>query len=302
MSPAGIAPASFAVEFRLDGRDSDMTDIATGQAPAKRVVFRHTVIVRITHWINAVCVLFLLMSGLQIFNAHPHLYWGEVSTFDVQNRPVDTFLSIGTFNNGTEGFVQIMGGTPFNTTGFLGLSRYQGELEARAFPAWMTLPSARDLATGRLWHFFFAWIFVINLLVYVVYGLAGRHFWRDLLPSRDQWRQFGRTVWDHMRLRFHHGDARYNILQKLTYIVAILALIVMIVSGLAMSPGMDAKFHWLPDLFGGRQSARTFHFLSATIVVLFAVVHIILVLISGVFNNLRSMITGRYVVKGEKRE
>jgi thiosulfate reductase cytochrome b subunit len=278
-----------------------MSDVATTPSATRTVVYRHAVIVRITHWINAVCVLFLLMSGLQIFNAHPNLYWGEVSTFDAQNQPINTFLSIGTLNGGTEGFVRINGGSFINTTGFLGLSRYQGEMESRAFPAWMTLPSWRDLATGRLWHFFFAWIFVINLLVYVFYGLAGRHFWRDLLPSGDQWRSFGRTVWDHIRLRFHHGDNRYNILQKLTYIIAIIALVVMVVTGLAMSPGMDAKFHWLPEVFGGRQSARTFHFISATIVTLFALVHIILVLISGVWNNIRSMITGRYVVKGERR-
>ena len=98
------------------------------------------------------------------------------------------------------------------------------------------------------------------------------------------------------------GSRRYNILQKLTYIVAILALIIMVVTGLSMSPGVDSAFHWLPDIFGGRQSARTFHFISATIVVLFVIVHILLVLISGVWNNIRSMITGRYVIKEEKRE
>jgi thiosulfate reductase cytochrome b subunit len=281
-----------------------VADIATS-SPAKRVVFRHSAIVRVTHWVNVVCVLFLLMSGLQIFNAHPHLYWGEVSTFDAQNRPINTLLSIGsrTHPDGSrEGFVSLFGGDPIETTGFLGLSRYQGELVARGFPAWMTLPTGRDLATGRLWHFFFAWVFVINGLVYVVYGLAGRHFWRDFVPSRDQWRSFGRTVLDHLRLRFHHGDARYNILQKLAYIVAVLALIVMVLTGLSMSPGLDATFPWLPEMFGGRQSARTFHFISAAIVVLFVVVHVVLVLISGVWNNIRSMITGRYMVKGGRRE
>lgn len=262
-------------------------------------------IVRVTHWVNVVCVLFLLLSGLQIFMAHPSLYWGEVSTFDAQNRPTDTFLNIGTIRNpdGTiEGVVQIMGGPLIQTTGFLGASNYNGELVARAFPSWLTLPSWRDLAAGRLWHFLFAWIFVINGAVYVIYGLAGRHFWRDLVPSRDQWRSFGRTVWDHIRLRFPHGEeaVRYNILQKLAYIVAILALIVMVLTGLSMSPGVSAAFHWLPDMFGGRQSARTFHFISASIIVLFVIVHIILVLISGVWNNLRSMITGRYVIKEEK--
>lgn len=288
-----------------------MTDIATTPPEAstpreRRTIYRHRLVVRITHWVNAVCILFLLLSGLQIFNAHPHLYWGEASTFDAQNRPINTFLSIGTIRNADgemEGVVQIMGGPLITTTGFLGASQYGGELVARAFPSWLTLPSWRDLAAGRLWHFLFAWIFVINLAVYVLYGLAGRHFWRDLLPTRDQWKSFGRTLWDHIRFRFPHGEeaARYNILQKLAYIVAILALIVMVMTGLSMSPGINAGAPWLADIFGGRQSARTFHFISATIIVLFAIVHILMVLVSGVWNNIRSMITGRYVIKGEER-
>lgn len=286
-----------------------MTDIvATEPAGAgKEVIYRHRLVVRITHWINAICVLFLLMSGLQIFNAHPHLYWGEVSTFDQNNQSVDTVLSIGAIrgeDGERQGVVRLFGGDFIDTTGFLGVSNYQGQEQVRAFPAWLTLPSWRDLAAGRLWHFFFAWIFVINGLVYVVYGLAGRHFWRDLIPSRDQWRTIGRTIWDHARFRFPHGEEakRYNIIQKLTYLVAILALIVMVLTGLSMSPGMDAAFPWISDFFGGRQSARTFHFISATIVILFAIVHILVVLVSGVWNNIRSMITGRYVIKPEQPE
>jgi thiosulfate reductase cytochrome b subunit len=279
-----------------------MTDIASAPPKTARTVYRHKLIVRVTHWVNAVCILFLLLSGLQIFNAHPHLYWGQASTFDSQNRPINTFLSMDAFRDDegeTKGFLQIMGGPIIQTTGFLGASQYDGELVARGFPSWLTLPSWRDLAAGRLWHFLFAWIFVINGIVYVIYGLVGRHLWRDLLPSRDQWRSFGRTTWDHIRLRFPHGEEafRYNILQKLAYLVAILALIVMVLTGLSMSPGMNASMPWLPDLFGGRQSARTFHFIAATIIVLFALVHIILVLISGVWNNIRSMITGRYRIK-----
>lgn len=282
-----------------------MTDTTVTPSTGKRTIYRHKLVVRITHWVNAVCILFLLMSGLQIFIAHPHLYWGEASTFNSQNQPTNTFLSIGTITDADgemRGVVQIMGGDFITTTGFLGASRYEGETVARAFPSWITLPSWQDLAAGRLWHFLFAWIFVINGFVYVIYGLAGRHFWRDLLPSRDQWRSFGRTIWDHIRLRFPHGEeaVRYNILQKLAYIVAILALIVMVMTGLSMSPGMNARAPWLTDIFGGRQSARTFHFISATIIVLFAIVHIVLVLISGVWNNIRSMITGRYVIKDER--
>jgi thiosulfate reductase cytochrome b subunit len=69
-----------------------------------------------------------------------------------------------------------------------------------------------------------------------------------------------------------------------------------------MSPGMDAAFPFLLDLFGGRQAARTIHFIAASGIVLFVVVHLVMVLISGVWNNLRSMITGRYVIEPAKGE
>jgi thiosulfate reductase cytochrome b subunit len=71
----------------------------------------------------------------------------------------------------------------------------------------------------------------------------------------------------------------------------------MLLTGLAMSPGMDAAFPLLIDMFGGRQSARTIHFISASLIVLFVLVHLVMVLISGFWNNLRSMITGRYVIE-----
>ena len=67
-----------------------------------------------------------------------------------------------------------------------------------------------------------------------------------------------------------------------------------VLTGLTMSPGIDAAFPWLVDLFGGRQTARTIHFICATLIVLFVLVHVVMVLISGVWNNIRSMITGRY--------
>ncbi len=87
-------------------------------------------------------------------------------------------------------------------------------------------------------------------------------------------------------------------LQKLAYLaVALILLPLMLLTGLAMSPGMDAAFPVLLDMFGGRQSARTIHFIAATGIVLFVVVHLVMVLLSGVWNNLRSMITGRYVIE-----
>jgi thiosulfate reductase cytochrome b subunit len=196
------------------------------------------------------------------------------------------------------GVTQI-GGLRFDTTGVLGLSEQSGQLRARGFPSWLTLPSYQDLATGRRWHFFIAWLLVINGLVYVLASLANGHVWRDLLPGREQWRKIGRTILDHLRLRFDHGDEarHYNILQKLAYLgIIFVVLPLLILAGLAMSPGVDAIVPGLVPALGGRQTPRTIHFICASLVVLFVIVHLVMVLVSGVWNNIRSMITGRYAI------
>jgi thiosulfate reductase cytochrome b subunit len=262
--------------------------------PGPVFVYRHSVLRRITHWINVIAITFLVLSGLQIFNARPDLYWGHQSDFDA---PLVSMTARNT-PDGPVGETKIFGWT-FDTTGFLGLSYRDGELEARGFPWWMTVPTYRDLATGRRWHFFFAWVFAINGVIYLLASLLGRHVWRDLLPSREQLRNIGPTIWHHMKLRFPH-ERDYNVLQKLTYLVMIFGVLPLVVlAGLAMSPGIDAAFPWLVDLFGGRQTARTIHFICATLIVLFIFVHVVLVLVSGVWNNLRSMVTGRYQVDTE---
>ncbi len=265
--------------------------VTTLEAKSSVFVYRHTVLVRITHWINVVCITFLVMSGLQIFNAHPALYLGQQADFD---RPILKMAARNT-PDGPVGETTILGHT-FTTTGVLGLSNYNGTIAARGFPAWATVPTYQDLATGRRWHFFFAWLFAINGAVYLIASFINRHVWRDLVPSWRQLREIGPTVWHHMKLRFPH-ERDYNVLQKLTDLAMVIVVLPLIVlAGLTMSPGLDAAFPWLVDLFGGRQTARTIHFICATLVVLFIVVHVVLVLISGVWNNVRSMITGRYRV------
>jgi thiosulfate reductase cytochrome b subunit len=260
--------------------------------PRKTLVYRHAVATRITHWINVVAITFLILSGLQIFNAHPALYIGSASDFDA---PVLAMTARLGDDGQPVGETQILGAT-FDTTGVLGLSTTAGRPEARGFPAWLTVPSYRDLATGRRWHFFFAWVFVINGLVYLVASLVNRHLTRDLIPSSSELRGIGRSILDHVRLRFSHGRD-YNILQKVTYLGLIFVVLPLVVlTGLTMSPAMDAAFPWLVEVFGGRQTARTIHFICATLIVLFILVHLVMVLISGVGNNLRSMITGRYRV------
>jgi thiosulfate reductase cytochrome b subunit len=256
--------------------------------------------VRITHWVNAFCLLVLLLSGLQIFNAHPTLYFGEKS------EPDRAVLSMRAIEqpDGTYRGITTIGSAQFDTTGVLGLSRgADGEYEGRGFPSWITLPSYRDLATGRRWHFFFAWLFVLNGLAYLVYAAWSGHVRRDLAPSRSQLRHIGQSIWEHVRFRFPKGEEAksYNVLQKLAYLAVIFGLLPLVVlTGLTMSPGMNAAFPFLLDVFGGRQSARTIHFLCATGITLFVVVHLAMVIATGTWNNIRSMITGRYVIEPEE--
>jgi thiosulfate reductase cytochrome b subunit len=254
--------------------------------------------VRVCHWINAVAFVALLMSGMQIFDADPQLTWGKTTNFD---RPFFS-LSAREDNDGnaTAGLTTLFG-RPFDTTGLLGASRGDdGELEARGFPSWATLPSYQDLATGRRWHFFFAWILVINGLVYFLNLIARRHI-RDLWPSLADLKALPRAIVDHVRLRFPEGNEalHYNVLQKLAYLSVVIAFPLLILAGLTMSPGMDSGFPWLLTLFGGRQAARAVHFLLAAYLVLFVIVHLVMVVLSGPINNMRSMITGRYRIKEE---
>ncbi|MFI5412226.1 cytochrome b/b6 domain-containing protein [Kaistia sp. UC242_56] len=276
-----------------------MSAISEEGVPRRQLIYRHRLVVRITHWINVLCITVLLMSGMQIFNAHPALYLGQRSHFD---SPVLAMRQAPDTDDNPVGLTTILG-HDFTTTGVLGVSRENGASVERGFPSWATLPSFQDLATGRRWHFFFAWLFVANGLVYLAWSLASGHL-RELVPDRDQLRHIGASIWEHMRLKFPRGDEarHYNVLQKLAYFgIALVVLPLLVLAGLAMSPGIDAAFPWLVDILGGRQTARTIHFVCATLVVLFILVHLVMVLISGVFNNLRSMITGHYAIEPEEK-
>jgi thiosulfate reductase cytochrome b subunit len=267
------------------------------------LTYRHGVVTRLTHWINVLCLTVLLMSGLQILSAYPSLHWGQIGA---DTDPAIARIEMVAVGDAQRGFLRV-GDRVLDTTGVLGASQQDGEQVPRAFPAWITLPSGQDLATGRRWHFFFAWLFVANGLVYLGTALALGHLRRDIVPSRDQLR--ARNLWDevrdHARLRFPRGEAarHYNVLQKLSYLAVTLGLLpLMVLSGLTMSPAIDAAAPILLDVFGGRQSARTIHFVTASLLVAFVVVHILMVLLSGPWNNLRSMITGRYAIQLQETE
>jgi len=267
----------------------------------RRVIYRHTLPLRIMHWINAICLLILLGSGLQIFNAHPALYWGQRSTFD---RPWLSLDATQSHDGKLHGVTQL-GSHRFDSTGWFGVSKVNGQATVRGFPAWATIPGPQWLSMGRAWHFFFAWIFVINGVCFVLYALWTRHLTRDLIPTRRDWRGIGRSIIDHALLRHPYGEeaARYNVLQRIAYLVVIFffggGVVLM---GLAMSPRMDSVLGWLVDLVGGRQSARSIHFLFAMGFIAFFLIHIFEVIVTGVGNNLRSIITGRYAIDAEARD
>jgi thiosulfate reductase cytochrome b subunit len=248
-------------------------DVLSGAEEQQRkfVYHRHSALVRATHWINVACIVLLLMSGMAIFNAHPALYWGAQSDF------ANPLLN-------------------------LGVSSPDAKVLFHPFPDWLT--GGLGLANGRRWHLFVGWVLVFNGAVYLIAGILDEHIWHDLLPHRWQLKrqQIWTTIRHHLTLSFPHTHD-YNIIQKFVYLGMIfLVLPGIVLTGLSMSPGVDAIAPWLGNAFGGRQSARTFHFIFAVLIVIFIVVHVSMVVLSGFWNNMRSMITGEYEVDPEKEE
>ena len=261
--------------------------------PGVERIYRHRLPVRIAHWLNAICLPILVMSGLQIFNAHQALYWGDRSDRD---RPLVSVKAVTTETGEIKGVTTVLGHT-FDTTGVLGFSSGS----ARGFPSWATIPSGKWLAMGRQWHLFFAWVFVLNGAVFGLYALAGRHFWHDLFPKLKDLRGIGRDIVNHVRFRHPSGaEAKhYNVLQKLAYTGVIFGLAPLIVlTGLTLSPAIDAAYPGLVSMFGGRQSARTIHFVACFAFIGFVAVHLVMVATTGLRNNIRSMVTGWFQIRG----
>ena len=225
--------------------------------PAAPSVYRHRLPTRIWHWINAVTIFVMIGSGLTISNAHPHLYWGVY-------------------------------GSNFDMSWF----------DPPRFPGWITIPAGYNLALARRWHLLFALVLAFNLLWFMAASLWNRHFARDLRVRAAELKPAHvlADVRDHLAFRFHDpaNPAAFNLLQKLAYALAIFVLLpLMIATGLALSPGWNAGAPWLLDLFGGRASARSIHFVACWAVVAFVVVHLVLVILAGPWREVKSMLTGK---------
>ncbi len=267
------------------------------------LIYRHKLPIRLMHWINVLCFTVLFMSGLNIFNAHPALNLGKSSYNG--HAPVLEIKSVQGSDGKLTGITNVLG-VEFNTTGVLGISTdADGELRARGFPHWLTIPGPQWLAMARDWHLFFAWLFVLNGIAYVSYAYASKHVQRDLLTTRADRASIWQSIKDHARFKHATGEAAlsYNVLQKLAYLSVIFILLPMIIlMGMAMSPFLDALLPGWVDFFGGRQTARTLHFIVAWLLLGFVFIHVFEVIITGVWNNLRSMITGRYNVDIEENK
>jgi len=263
--------------------------------PASRdaqLVYRHSVTTRVTHWLFAVAFVVLVMSGLQIFNASPNLDASDKSD------PARRVLAIegGTDNAGRPvGLVQIFG-LHLTTTHVLGFTDDgQGGERARAFPGWLTWPGYQDLSSGRRWHLFFSWMMVLLGVAYFASSIRRHDLDLIVLRPSDLPKLLPMQLY-YFKLRTEppeHG--KYNPLQKLAYTTVLFVFTPLIViSGLALSPGLDAIANPLTAVLGGRQFARLWHFLAMVGLIGFVFVHVTLVFSTGVVNNIRSMLTGRY--------
>ncbi len=215
---------------------------------------KHSIGTRIWHWVNALSVMVLFMSGLNISNAHRYLYWGE-----------------------------------------WGFMPEQAWLAVPRFPGWATIPGYYSLASARDWHVLFAWVFALGLLLFMLSAVRNGHFRRDLFTRFAEWRpaHIWHDIREHLKLNFHHGAGKFNFLQKVAYSGVIFVLLpLMIFTGMVMSPGMEAAWPWLTEVFGGRQSARSIHFICAWALFAFLVVHLVLVLLTNPARQIREMITG----------
>ncbi|WDR05024.1 cytochrome b/b6 domain-containing protein [Devosia rhodophyticola] len=267
---------------------ADVIETAPTKGP---LIYRQSIFTRVTHWVWAICLFFLLLSGLQIFNAHPSLYIGQQSGFEFENAVLEIY-AVNT-DDGPRGKTKLFG-QEFDTSGVLGMSGTEQRPAFRGFPAALTIPSFQDLATGRVVHFFFAWTFVLTMFVWFMASFINGHIRRDIVVTPNDIRGVPKDIKDHATLKFRHGRS-YGPLQKLSYFGVFFILFPLIIlTGLTMSPGIDSAWPWLLDVFGGRQTARTIHFVVMTLLVAFFIIHIIMVVAAGPINELRSMITGWY--------
>ncbi|HSS98367.1 MAG TPA: cytochrome b/b6 domain-containing protein [Terriglobales bacterium] len=230
---------------------------------------RHSFVVRATHWITVISFVALLITGVEILISHPRFYWGEVG-----NSSMTPLFKI-----------PIASSRSTVPTGY----NY-------------VLPDQNGWS--RYLHFEAAWALILTGSVYFVFGLWTRHFRKNLFPAPSDrtWEAFRHVIAKHLRLAPSDGGVRsYNVLQRTTYLLVVFLLFPLVVlTGLAMSPAFNSAIPWIVNALGGRQSARTLHFLVSISLVLFLLVHVLMIALTGFVSRMREMITG-FTPKADER-
>jgi thiosulfate reductase cytochrome b subunit len=223
---------------------------------------RHSVLVRVTHWLTTISFIALLITGAEIVVSHPRFYWGE------------------TGNSGT---------TPLFT---IHIPSSRGTV-----PSGYSYTMPDQNGWSRYLHFEAAWVLVITALIYGIASLLNGHFRRSLLPSPPQrsWPAV-RAVFTRYLRRGPPDPAEahsYNVVQRISYLGVIFVLFPGVIwTGLALSPAFNAAFPFFVNVLGGRQSARTLHFFITDLLVLFLIVHVVMIAVAGFWSRTRAMITG----------
>jgi thiosulfate reductase cytochrome b subunit len=185
---------------------------------------------------------------------------------------------------------------------------YWGETGDILMPPLFSLPLPTMLGGpsgwGRSLHFQSAWLAVLSGMLYVVAGVASRHFRDQLLPAQRElsFIALRNCVRDHLQIKGLADAESYNVLQKLAYLgVVFVVFPVTILSGFAMSPSITSVFPWIVEVFGGHQTARTIHFFLANLLVSFLLVHVTMVVLGGFTTRVMAMIKGRPGARREMR-
>jgi len=247
--------------------------VAAPTAPEAR---GHARWVRVSHWIAAASIVTLGFTGVAILMAHPRLYWGHAGN-DLIPALIEFPISP---NYNRAGYDPP---TPFST------GRGGPVTASRNYSPFNQNGWARSL------HFLAAWWLVLPGIAYVAIGLRRRHFRAHIWPHSDDARTVGRELADHVRLKIPpaSGGPHYGALQKAAYSLVIFVLApVMVLTGFTMSPAITATMPVLLTIFNGYQSARTIHFIAFAGLLVFVLVHVAMVVMSGFVRQMRAMTWG----------
>ena len=237
--------------------------VSSSPLAARTAPKRHSLMVRVTHWLTTVAFVALLVSGAEIVLSHPRFYWGE--TGNVNMRPWLNLHLPSSRDSVPTGYGYVL---PDQN----GWSRYL--------------------------HFEAAWLAIATGLLYVLWGVFRGHFRRNVFPALSDLsaKELRASILKRLRLQRPGEEeaSSYNPLQRISYLLVIFVLFpLMIWTGLAMSFGFDSAFPLAVRLLGGHQTARSLHFIVTILLVLFLVVHVVMIFVAGFKTRMRAMITGR---------